>query len=147
MPCIATVMKWARDFPDFTEQYARAREALQEHWAEEILDIADDSTNDWVDREVKGGRHVRSLDEERVSRARLRIDSRKWLLSKLAPKKYGDKIDLTHQNPDGSNLIPPTFGISWADGGPGQPAAANSAAGLESSESIGDGGTSSAETP
>ena len=64
--------------------------------AEEILDIADDSGGDWVEDK---------LNPEVVARARLRVDSRKWILSKLVPKKYGDKVDLTHAGPDGGAII------------------------------------------
>lgn len=58
-------------------RYARARARGLDKMAEEIIDIADDE----------------SIPAE--SR-RVRVDPRKWLLSKLAPKKYGDKLDLTH---------------------------------------------------
>ncbi len=73
MPAMTTVMRWLADPTkrEFREQYARAREAQADLLAEEILEIAD-STN------------------ELVARARLRIHSRKWLASKLAPKKYGN---------------------------------------------------------
>jgi len=62
---------------DVAEQYARARVDCLELHAEQILDIADNPTGDY-------------------NRDRLRVDSRKWLLSKLLPKKYGDKLDLNH---------------------------------------------------
>ena len=55
--------------------------------AAEILEISDDSSNDWMARE---GRIV--PDHENVQRSRLRVDSRRWLLSKLMPRKYGDRI-------------------------------------------------------
>jgi hypothetical protein len=106
MPSMTTVMKWARENDNFAQQYTRAREALLEHHAEEILEIADDGSNDWISRETKGGRLERVLDEEHVRRSQLRVDARKWLLSKLAPKKYGDKLELAgtlnhnHSNAD-----------------------------------------------
>lgn len=59
--------------------------------ADEIIDIADASEGDVIVDE--DGRRL--IDNEAVQRARLRVDSRKWLLSKLVPKKYGDKIDLS----------------------------------------------------
>jgi len=63
--------------------------------ADEILDIADDAANDWMQRsENKGGGY--EINGEHVTRSRLRIDSRKWIASKLKPKKYGDKIESTH---------------------------------------------------
>ena len=69
--------------------YRRAEEVF-----EEILDIADDGTNDWMERNGKDGETGDTvLNGEHVQRSRLRIDARKWALSKMIPKKYGDKID------------------------------------------------------
>ncbi len=70
-------MKWLAQQPAFVEQYARAREQQTETWANEINDIADAAT------------------PEDFQVAKLRVDTRKWLLSKLAPKKYGDRLDVT----------------------------------------------------
>lgn len=95
MPCTSTVMKWAAEKPEFSEQYAKARELLLEHWAEEIIEIADDGTNDWMERKNNEGESIGwQVNGEHIQRSRLRADSRKWLLSKLAAKKYGDKIEL-----------------------------------------------------
>jgi len=80
--------------------YDTARSFLQDFWADEILDIADDTTNDFIETETG----VR-LNAENVQRSRLRIDTRKWLLSKLSPKKYGDKLDLS--STDGT-MTPPS---------------------------------------
>lgn len=113
MPCTTTVMKWARDIPEFTEQYAKAREMLLEHWAEEITEIADDGSNDWVstfDPENPGYR----LNGEHINRSRLRVDTRKWLLSKLAAKKYGDKSTTELTGADGKDLIPEVTDIEAA---------------------------------
>jgi hypothetical protein len=85
-------MKWAREIPAFTEQYTKARKDLLEYWAEEILDIADDGSNDWIKREKEEGRIETVVDSEHINRSRLRVDTRKWLLSKLDAKKYGDKL-------------------------------------------------------
>lgn len=97
MPTKTTVMRWLADDrrPDFRDQYARAREAQMESLADEIMEIADDSRNDFIDRVSKDGKTTeRTFDPENVQRSRLRIEARKWLMSKLAPKKYGDKLDL-----------------------------------------------------
>ncbi|MRT15310.1 hypothetical protein GJV07_24135 [Enterobacteriaceae bacterium RIT711] len=70
------------------QQYARAREVQAEILAEEIIEIADDSSGDvFVDDD---GRE--QTNHERVARSRLRVDARKWYASKLAPKRYGDRI-------------------------------------------------------
>lgn len=78
---------WAADDERFAKQYARAMEARMDQMAAEIEEIADDGSNDWMERE---GHTV--LNGEHVQRSRLRIDTRKWLMSKMVPKKYGDRV-------------------------------------------------------
>ena len=87
MPCQATVFNWLSREKSFLEQYMRAREAQMEVMAQEIIDIADDSSRDTIVTEDGS-----KPDAEWINRSRLRVDTRKWLMSKLAPKKYGDKI-------------------------------------------------------
>lgn len=71
---------------ELAAQYAKARDALLEKMADDTLDIADQEPA--MTAEGK-------LDGVSVAHARLRVDTRKWLLSKLAPKKYGDKLELS----------------------------------------------------
>lgn len=86
---------------DAGNRYARAKHDGMEVLADEMLEIADDSTSDIiVDDE---GRE--RTNAEVVARSRLRVDTRKWLLSKLAPKKYGERVDLTHAGPDGGAIL------------------------------------------
>jgi hypothetical protein len=75
MPTRNNFEAWAESTDDLRGQYARAREARAEHIFDEMLGIADDEAKD-------------------PQRDRLRIDTRKWMLSKMAPKKYGDKLEL-----------------------------------------------------
>ena len=90
MPCRAIVYDWLRDKPLFSDRYARAREDQADFYAEQIIQIADDGKNDsYVDDSGKT-----MTDQDVVARSRLRIDARKWAASKLAPKKYGDKVDV-----------------------------------------------------
>lgn len=91
MPAKSTVFRWLADpgRGEFRDQYARAREAQVEHYVEEILEIADDTGRDNIATE-----HGERCNTEWVQRSRVRIDTRKWLMSKLAPKKYGDKLEL-----------------------------------------------------
>jgi hypothetical protein len=92
LPAKSTVATWAADNREgFAEQYARARERLLEHWADEIVDIADDASRDTIINER--GKEV--ADSEWINRSRLRVDTRKWLLSKLRPDKYGEKLELS----------------------------------------------------
>lgn len=105
MPSRTTVLRWAEDIEAFRDQYARAREALQDYWADEIVEIAEDGSNDWMDRETRDGRIERVFDQESFQRSRLRIDARKWLMSKLAPRRYGDKITQEIQGSEGGPAI------------------------------------------
>lgn len=99
MPGMQTVMDWATGetgaslADGFPLKYTRARRIQTERMGEEILAIADDSRNDYMDRVIdKEGNTVRVLDNEHVQRAKLRLDTRKWLLSKLRPETYGDRV-------------------------------------------------------
>lgn len=104
MPCQATVYNWLKGSEAFVEQYARAREVQADTIFDEMLDIADNSTNDWMERsEEKGGGY--ELNGDHVQRTKLRIETRKWMAGKLRPKKYGEKIDHTVANPDGTPIV------------------------------------------
>lgn len=94
MPEKATFFRWLHARPDFRDQYARAKEDQAEVMAEELLDIADDGRNDWMDREFGRGNVVRVVDPEAVQRSKLRVDARKWLMGKMKPKVYGDSTTL-----------------------------------------------------
>jgi hypothetical protein len=90
LPKPAAIRRWVTDNVDgFRDKYAIAKEEMLETWAEDILHIADESNRDTVLTE--SGEHPNS---EWINRSRLRVDTRKWLLSKLLPKKYGDKLAL-----------------------------------------------------
>lgn len=94
-PSMATIFRWIRENKEFQEQYARAKEESTDAMSEDLLDIADDSTNDFVDIVREDGSTFTKADQENIQRARLRVDTRKWLMSKMKPKKYGDKMDVT----------------------------------------------------
>lgn len=85
MPSKATVFNWLSSDLEFRQAYLLAKQILAEQFAEEIVEISDDATNDFID-----GRNGRELDQEHVQRSRLRVDSRKWLAARLAPKRWGD---------------------------------------------------------
>lgn len=95
MPGMTTVFKWLREKEDFTKQYARATEERTEAMAEDILDISDDGTNDWMTITTKGGFEQEVPNNEVLQRSKLRVDTRKWLMAKMKPKKYGEKVDVT----------------------------------------------------
>lgn len=79
MPSKGVFLGWTNDDKDLADQYARSMEQRAELYAEDIIRIADDE----------------SLD---INRARLMVDSRKWVACKLKPRRYGDKIDLSNQD-------------------------------------------------
>ena len=92
MPSMQTVFKWLREQSSFAENYTRATAERADAVFEEMFAIADDGSNDtYIDDEGK----VR-VDTDIVNRSRLRIDTRKWALARMAPKKYGDKIETVH---------------------------------------------------
>ena len=83
MPAYGTVMAWIAKDETLQERYARAKFDGLEVLADELLEIADED----VERTPMG-----TYDSGAVNKQRLQVDTRKWLLSKLAPKKYGDKL-------------------------------------------------------
>lgn len=90
VPGLRTVLDWLYADKEFSQQYARAKEKQCEVMAEEIIDISDDDGLDMGFTE--DGKSF--INHENINRSRLRVDSRKWVLSKLLPKKYGDKLDI-----------------------------------------------------
>lgn len=90
---------------DFVKQYARALELRNDFWAEEMVEIADDGRNDWMVRTF-GGVDVDVPNPEVTKRSQIRIETRKWLMGKSQPKKYGEKV--VHQG-DADNPIAQTF--------------------------------------
>ena len=82
----STFLMWMKDDAELANSYARAREDLIERIANEVMELSDadvglqpDGKKDWAE----------------VQKHKLQVDTRKWLLSKLAPKRYGDKLELT----------------------------------------------------
>lgn len=103
MPSSRTFFKWIDDDKEKVKRYARAMEIRAESIFEDILEIADDGTNDFMTI-TKGDVEYNVEDREVTNRSRLRVDARKFFLSKVLPKKYGDKLDLTS---DGDALQTP----------------------------------------
>jgi hypothetical protein len=101
---MSSIFNWLNSNEQFMQQYARAKEVQAEALAEDLLEIADDATNDWMDKRF-GETEVRVIDNEAIQRSKLRVDTRKWLMSKLQPKKYGEKLDLNHGGTVGVSLV------------------------------------------
>lgn len=105
MPAEASVRRWVVSHPEFAQRYSQARDMGLEAMAEDLFEIADDGSNDFTERENERTGRVSILpDHEHINRSRLRVDTRKWYLSKLAPKRYGDRIAMEHSGPDGGPI-------------------------------------------
>lgn len=96
-PHEATVRQRALQDPDFHTKYSRAREIGYMRMADEVIEDAENTEGDWqVIRNDKGEVTGVKVDHDAVQRARLKIDTKKWLLSKALPKIYGDKVAVEH---------------------------------------------------
>lgn len=86
----------------FHYHYEKARNIALDIMADDLIDISDESENDFIIVEnEKTGKTKEILNKEAVMRSRLRVDTRKWYLSKMAPKRYGDSRKIEHQQLDG----------------------------------------------
>lgn len=104
-PSEVTVRRWAMsDVEGFSAQYARAREMQAETFADDLVDIADDGSNDWMERANKKGEIEIVLDREHVARSDLRVKTRQWITSRILPKKYGDRVTQEHTGAEGGPI-------------------------------------------
>ena len=96
-----TFFVWLRDNEVLSKQYARATTERAELMFEDMFDIADDGSNDWMEKKNDKGEVAGwSINGEHIQRSRVRIDTRKWALSKMMPKKYGDMIKIDYNQID-----------------------------------------------
>lgn len=103
MPTKSNVFRWLTGNQERADQYARAREAQADALFDDVLSIADDARNDWM--EAHGDDDVGyRVNGENIQRSRLRIDARKWMAGKLRPKVYGEKLSHEHSGPDGEPI-------------------------------------------
>jgi hypothetical protein len=109
MPCVTTVWQWEQDRAGVSESIARARKIGFDKIASDCLEIADDATNDYVERKRADGSTGEAFDAEHVQRSKLRIWTRLELLKKWDPKRYGDK-QLLGSDPE--NPLPPSFQVT-----------------------------------
>lgn len=102
MPGTSTVYRWLAAHEPFRDMYARAREDQADTLADEILDIADEDPAVVFEKEhtSSGELEVARVDSAAVNHQRLRIDARKWIASKLKPRKYGEKVTQEHVGPN-----------------------------------------------
>lgn len=113
LPARGTVMRWLQEdhHTGFRDNYARAREAQADFYAEEIIGIADEECTYVKHGDGDEARKVEvAFDSAAVARNRLRVDARKWYASKVAPKKYGEKIAV-----GGAEDLPPVLTRTMTD--------------------------------
>lgn len=97
-PHPSTIFRWLAENASFREQYAQAKADQMDYFAELIIEIAFDDGNDTLRKKelpVAGGGKIIVAEENRefVNRSKLKIDTLKWLMSKLARKKYGEDAE------------------------------------------------------
>ena len=97
-PSRAQVLVWVRDNPKFHRMYSQAREVGYHCWADQLVDIAD------TKHEVDEDGDLMKFDPIDVAMTKFRIDTRKWMLSKMLPKIYGDKLTNVHVGADGAPI-------------------------------------------
>lgn len=96
MPAKSTVLSWLADEDKaaFRARYALAREILADGFVDELVEIADDSSNDWIEKKNAAGETTGWQENgEAIRRSQLRIATRQWVAEKLRPKKYGAKAE------------------------------------------------------
>lgn len=89
----STILLWVKERKEFADQYTHAREIGYKLLADEILDISDEKD---VEIRYDGEETKLDLSATAIARNRLRVDTRKWMLSKMLPKVYGDKVEMNH---------------------------------------------------
>lgn len=80
---------WIKKDAELLNKYTRAREDQADYLADEIITLSDDKTSDYVE-----GEFGKVGNAANVARSRLQVEARKWIASKLKPKKYGDKVEV-----------------------------------------------------
>lgn len=106
MPSSRTFFKWVDESDEKVKQYERSVELRSEFLFDEIIEIADKQGED-VGEDADGNKVI---NHNIVQRNRLQIDARKWALSKMLPKKYGDKLDITSKDKEIQN-VPTTIQV------------------------------------
>lgn len=112
MPHRRTIHRWLlatnkegdKVHEEFCHNYKEAVNLRTDKMFDELENIADDGENDYMEKERADGSTYVALDSEHVQRSRLRIDTRKWYLSKVMPKKYGDRSIIATEDDEGNTL-------------------------------------------
>lgn len=107
LPTRKTVYSWLHNNREFLNRYTEAREIQADTFVDDMCDIADDSTNDYMEKVSLSGEVKTVVDHENINRSRLRVDTRKYVAERFRPKKYFKPETL---NEDDS--IPPPISIN-----------------------------------
>ena len=94
---IGTLMMWRERHASFSEQYARACEIRTQLFTEDLLNAMQDAHNASADPETA---------THKINACKLEIDTKKWLLSKLLPKQYGDRTQMVLETPNPKDVLP-----------------------------------------
>jgi hypothetical protein len=89
-----TIKSWIAKREELSAEYARVRTLQADAWADEMIGIADDKSRDTKTIETQNGSYD-VADKEWIERSKQRIETRKWLMGRLHPKQWGDKIEQT----------------------------------------------------
>lgn len=100
-----TILRWLAAHEEFRTHYALACEVRADDFFDDIVDIADDGSRDTVLKERPDGSTYEATDHDHINRSKLRVDARKWVLSKMMPKKYGDRVVQEHTGPNGGPVL------------------------------------------
>lgn len=90
------IFKWLGKYPYFQDKYARARILQADFMAQQIIEISDTQVLAITKTTHEDG-SFEITESDALGHRRLQVDARKWAASKLAPKKYGDKLDVTSE--------------------------------------------------
>ena len=113
MPSYTAFFRWLRDHEDFREMYVIAKQEQVELLIEQCIDIVDDDSNDIITTD--DGRKI--INTAAVRRAKMKVDFRKWLASKLLPRKYGNHRTAAAATPKPKPEPPPKPGVEVTEGG------------------------------
>lgn len=113
MPARDSIYEWLAIHDEFSDQYSRACAARTEVHGDEVVEIADDATNDYMTIRNERGELERVPDPEVIQRSKLRVETRLKLMALMQPKKYGRAMTLKG-DPD-APLIPPAIVVPKKD--------------------------------
>lgn len=95
-PDRSNIFRWRLRIKEFRDLYDEAKKNQVEALVDDCLDISDETSHDIITKVAKDGSEYEVCNSEYINRSRLRVDTRKWLAQKLAPKTYGDRTDHNH---------------------------------------------------